>query len=122
MTLQAARQRYPGRRLWAVWQPHTFSRTKLLQNRFVTCFATADRVVALDIYRSRETETLGMDTAVIVQAMNHPHAVYIPRRRDAANYILERVRPGDVILTLGAGDGNEVGKWILEGLSERVIE
>ncbi|HUM71034.1 MAG TPA: UDP-N-acetylmuramate--L-alanine ligase [Chloroflexota bacterium] len=115
-TLQAARQRYPGRRLWAVWQPHTFSRTKLLQNRFAACFAAADRVVALDIYRSRETETLGMDTAVIVQAMNHPQAVHIPHRRDAADYILERVRPGDVILTLGAGDGNEVGKWILEGL------
>lgn len=115
-TLQAARQRYPGRRLWAVWQPHTFSRTKLLQNRFAACFAAADRVVALDIYHSRESETLGMDTAVIVQNMNHPHAVHIPRRRDAADYILERVRPGDVILTLGAGDGNEVGKWVLEGV------
>ncbi|NJN54573.1 MAG: UDP-N-acetylmuramate--L-alanine ligase, partial [Anaerolineae bacterium] len=43
VTLQAARQRYPGRRLWAVWQPHTFSRTKLLQSRFATCFAGADR-------------------------------------------------------------------------------
>lgn len=121
-TLQAARQRYPGRRLWAVWQPHTFSRARLLQNRFATCFAAADRVVALDIYRSRESETLGMDTAVIVQSMNHPHAVHIPHRRDAADYILARIRPGDVILTLSAGDGNEVGKWVLAGLTERVIE
>ncbi|MCL4262451.1 MAG: UDP-N-acetylmuramate--L-alanine ligase [Anaerolineae bacterium] len=121
VTLQAARQRYPGRRLWAVWQPHTFSRTKLLQNRFAACFAAADRVVALDIYHSRESETLGMDTAVIVQAMNHPQAVHIPNRRDAADYILERVRPGDVILTLGAGDGNEVGKWVLEGLEVQLL-
>lgn len=121
-TLQAARQRYPGRRLWAVWQPHTFSRARLLQNRFATCFAAADRVVALDIYRSRESETLGMDTAVIVQSMNHPHAVHIPHSRDAADYILDRVHPGDVILTLSAGDGNEVGKWVLAGLTKRVIE
>lgn len=121
-TLQAARQRYPGRRLWAVWQPHTFSRTKLLQNRFAACFSAADRVVALDIYRSRETETLGMHTAVIVQAMNHPHAIHIPRRRNAADYILERVRPGDVILTLGAGDGNEVGTWILEGIEAQLLQ
>jgi UDP-N-acetylmuramate--alanine ligase len=121
VTLKAARQRYPGRRLWAVWQPHTFSRTKLLLDRFATSFAEADRVVALDIYRSRESETLGMDTAVVLQAMNHPQAIHIPCRRDAATYILERVRPGDVILTLGAGDGDAVGKWVLEGLMERVI-
>ncbi|NJN54574.1 MAG: hypothetical protein HC804_07345 [Anaerolineae bacterium] len=78
-------------------------------------------MVALDIYRSREAETLGMDTAVIVSAMNHPQAIHIPRRHDAADYILERVRPGDVILTLGAGDGNEVGKWVLEGLEAQLL-
>jgi UDP-N-acetylmuramate--alanine ligase len=66
-TLAAARQRYPGRRLWAVWQPHTFSRTRLLLDEFATCFNEADRVVALDIYKSRETDTLGMDTAVVLQ-------------------------------------------------------
>lgn len=119
VTLQAARQRFPGRRVWAVWQPHTFSRTKLLLAKFATCFNEADRVVALDIYRSRETNDLGMDTAVVLKAMNHPNAQYIPKRRDAANYILDRVRPGDVIITLGAGDGYEIGQWILQGLSDK---
>ncbi len=120
VTLQAARQRYPGRRLWAVWQPHTYSRTRLLLAEFAACFADADRVVALDIYRSREQETLGMDTAVVVQAMKHPHAVHIPGREEAAAYILDRARPGDVVLTLGAGDGNEVGEWVLAGLRQRL--
>lgn len=120
VTLQAARQRFPGRRVWAVWQPHTFSRTKLLLDQFATCFNEADRVIALDIYRSRETDTLGMDTAVVLKAMNHPNAHYIPNRRQAADYILDRVRPGDVILTLGAGDGYEIGQWVLQGLSERI--
>lgn len=119
VTLKAARQRYPGRRLWAVWQPHTFSRTKLLLNRFAGSFAAADRVVALDIYQSRETETLGMDTAVVLQAMRHADAVHIHDHQEAAAYILDRIRPGDVVLTLGAGDGNQVGKWVLEGLSKR---
>jgi UDP-N-acetylmuramate--alanine ligase len=118
-TLQAARQRYPGRRLWAIWQPHTYSRTKLLMDSFATCFVDADRVVALDIYRSRETDTLGMDTAVVVKAMKHPKAIHIGDRRDAADYVLDRVYPDDVILTLGAGDGNKVGEWILEGLEKK---
>jgi UDP-N-acetylmuramate--alanine ligase len=119
-TLAAARQRYSGRRLWAVWQPHTFSRTKLLLNEFATCFDQADRVVALDIYRSRETDTLGMNTAVVLETMNHAHAVHTPSHQEAADYILDRVRPGDVVLTLGAGDGNLVGQWVLDGLRQRV--
>ncbi|MEJ2749532.1 MAG: UDP-N-acetylmuramate--L-alanine ligase [Anaerolineae bacterium] len=119
-TLAAARQRYPGRRLWAVWQPHTFSRTKLLLDEFAASFADADRVVALDIYRSRETDDLGISTATVLQKMNHETAVYIPQRKDAAAYILDRVRPDDVILTLGAGDGDMVGQWVLEGLKGRI--
>jgi UDP-N-acetylmuramate--alanine ligase len=116
VTLKAARQRYPGRRIWAVWQPHTFSRTKLLLDKFATCFTDADKVVALDIYKSRETDSLGLDTAVVLEAMNHPSAVHIPNLDDAARYILDRVRPHDVVLTLGAGDGNKVAQQVLAGI------
>lgn len=120
VTLAAARQRYPGRRLWAVWQPHTYSRTRLLKEEFARCFGSADRVVVLDVYRSRETDTLGIDSKQIVSAMEHEEVVHIGARTDAAEFILQRVRPGDVILTLGAGDGNEVGVWIVEALQRRV--
>lgn len=120
VTLAAARQRYPGRRLWAVWQPHTYSRTRLLKEAFARCFNNADRVIVLDVYRSRETDTLGVNSQQIVSAMDHDGAVHIGARADAAEHILQRVRPGDVILTLGAGDGNEVGAWIVEGLQRRV--
>ncbi|MFW5940803.1 MAG: UDP-N-acetylmuramate--L-alanine ligase [Chloroflexota bacterium] len=120
-TLAAARQHHRGRRLWAVWQPHTYSRTQMLLSEFATSFEDADRVLVLDIFRSREKKTPdSIDAAQVVAAMSHPHALHIGRREDAAAYILDRVRPGDVILTLGAGDGDEVGKWILEGLRERV--
>lgn len=119
-TLAAARQRYPGRRLWAVWQPHTYSRTKLYFDEFVNSFQDADRVVALDIYRSREKDTLGIDTAVVISAMNHPNAVHIATKEAAAAYLLDRIIPDDVILTLGAGDGNLVGQWVLEGLQDRL--
>jgi UDP-N-acetylmuramate--alanine ligase len=119
-TLAAARQHYPGRRLWAVWQPHTFSRTKLLLDEFAASFTDADRVVALDIYRSRETDDLGIGTAAVLEKMNHPAAVHIPERTDAAAYILDRVRPYDVIMTLGAGDGDAVGQWVLDGLKGKI--
>ena len=118
-TLAAARQRFPGRRLWAVWQPHTFSRTRLLASEFAGSFDAADRVIALDIYRSREAQDPGISTADVVAQMAHPQADYIPDRRAAADYLLERVNPGDVVLTLGAGDGDAVGRWVLEGLQRQ---
>lgn len=119
-TLAAARQRYGARRLWAVWQPHTYSRTKLLQEQFATSFSEADRVVALDIFRSRETDTLGMDTSAVIEAMPGGTAVHIATIDDAIAYLLDRVRPDDVILTLGAGDGNLVGQGLLDALKVRV--
>jgi UDP-N-acetylmuramate--alanine ligase len=120
VNLAAARERYPGRRLWAVWQPHTYSRTRLLLDDFAASFAAADCVVVLDIYPSREKDTLGMDAGMVVARMgDHPYVRHIGSRAEAAAYILDRVRPGDVVLTLGAGDGDQVGQWILDGLRER---
>jgi UDP-N-acetylmuramate--alanine ligase len=119
-TLAAARQRYPGRRLWAVWQPHTYSRTKHLLAEFARSFADADKVIVLDIFRSRERDTLGMDAAQVVAAMEHEDAAYVGARERSAAYILDRIRPGDVVLTLGAGDGNVVGEWVLDGLRSRL--
>lgn len=119
-TLAAARQRFPGRRIWAVWQPHTFSRTRLLLPEFATSFADADRVVLLDIYGSRETNNLGLDADAVLEAIKHPGAHHAGGMEDATTYILDRVRPGDVVLTLTAGDGNLVGQWVLEQLEKRV--
>ncbi len=119
VTLAAARQRFPGRRLWAVWQPHTFSRTKKLQSEFATCFVDADRLVALDIFRSRETDGLAIDTPAVLRNVKTPRADYVAGIEDAAIFILDRIRPGDVVLTLTAGDGNRVGELILAELRHR---
>lgn len=116
VTLAAARSRYPDRRIWAVFQPHTFSRTRALMKQFATCFTEADRVLVLDIYAARETDTLGIDASELVSTIDHPQAMYIGGRREATDYLLARVRPGDLVITLGAGDGDKVGEWLLEGL------
>jgi UDP-N-acetylmuramate--alanine ligase len=86
--------------------------------QFAASFDSADRVVALEIYRSREQDTLGVSTADVLAAMDHPRAIYIPDRAGAAAYVLDRIAPGDVVLTLGAGDGHEVGRWIVDGLKK----
>jgi UDP-N-acetylmuramate--alanine ligase len=90
-------------------------------SHFAGSFEDADRVIALDIYRSRETDTLGISTADVVKLMNHPNVVYIPQIEDAVDHLLDRILPDDVVLTLGAGDGNLVGEKLLMALKGRVL-
>ncbi len=120
VTLSAARQRFADRIIWAVWQPHTYSRTKLYFDKFTRAFDDGSKVIVLDIFRSRERDTLGIDSEQIVAAMQHPYVRYIGAIEDAAAYILDRIGATDVVLTLGAGDGNLVGALVLDGLDKRV--
>ncbi|MBC7225911.1 MAG: UDP-N-acetylmuramate--L-alanine ligase [Thermoflexales bacterium] len=115
-TLAAARQRFPGRPVWAVWQPHTYSRTKALLEEFAEAFDQADHVVVLPIYAARESDTLGVSSADVVARMRHPDARVVGSREEAVALLGTEVRPGDVVLTLGAGDGDKVGEWLLEAL------
>lgn len=118
-TLAAARQRYPGRSIWAVFQPHTYSRTKALLDGFADSFGDADQVIITDIYAARERDTLGVSGADIVKRMAHPHALYIGDKREVVKFLLGRLREGDVLITLGAGDGYRIGEWVLAGLEGR---
>ena len=115
-TLRAARDRYPGRTLWAVFQPHTYSRTKALFENFAAAFADADHVLLVPIYPAREHDTLGMSSQKLVARIRergHPDARYVPSLAAAVETLLEELRPGDVLLTLGAGDGYVVGEEVL---------
>jgi UDP-N-acetylmuramate--alanine ligase len=122
-TLAAARARFPGHKVWAVFQPHTYSRVKALLDDFAGAFGDADHVVVTAIYAAREHDTLGISSADIVARM-------IGRQRDvrliesldeAAAYLLSNVKPGDVVITLSAGDGNRVGEKLLDELRGRPI-
>lgn len=114
-TLRAARERYPERTIWAVFQPHTYSRTRALLGEFAASFADADHVVVTDIYAAREFDDLGVSAADIVARMKHPDARYIPGLDEAAGHLLAHLEPGNVLLTLGAGDGYKVGEDVLAG-------
>ncbi|MGD8623849.1 MAG: cyanophycin synthetase, partial [Anaerolineae bacterium] len=118
-TLAAACLKYPGRPLWAVFQPHTYSRTAALLDDFAAAFGQADHVLVTGIYAAREPETPGISGADVVARMEHPDARYVEALQAAARVLLAEVRPGDVVITMGAGDGYLIGQQLLAGLEER---
>ena len=116
-TLTALRQRYPGRRLWCVFQPHTFSRTSTFLQEFAQALAEADQVVLLPIYSSvREAQgTVSHET--LVQAINLVASglAWAVASHEAAVALLKReAAPHDIIVTMGAGDVWQVGQRLLQ--------
>ncbi len=119
-TLEAARRRYGKRPIWVVFQPHTFSRTRSLLDEFAASFADADHVIVTDIYAARETDDGAVHARDIVARMRHADARYIASLREAVSVLVKNVRPGEVVLTLGAGNGNIVGEKLLALLPDEV--
>lgn len=126
VTLRAARERFPGRPLWAVFQPHTYSRTKLLLREFAEALTLADQVVLLPIYAARERDTLGVsadDIAALIPPEAAPPTLRAASPGAAAALLLDRRRagelaPGAIVLTLGAGDVWLAGEGLLDGLGD----
>lgn len=115
--LAAARDRYPGRRMWAIFQPHTFSRTQALLPDFAAALAGADKVLVTDIFPSREKDegrVHARDLAALI-----PAAVYSGDLEATSEKLQDGLRGGDVLLTLGAGDVWKVGEEVLAALSDR---
>ena len=113
VNLQAARELFGARRIWAVCQPHTYSRLKALLPEFATSFEHADKVMILDIYAARETDTLGVSSADLLALIpNGGLSAQSPAH--AAEQLAALVRPGDVVLTLGAGSVTQVGPLLLD--------
>lgn len=120
-TLRAARERYRGR-LWCVFQPHTYHRTKQLWSDFLTAFGDADQVIVCDIYlpAGREADTLGITSRDLARAMNHPGAQYIGDLKSAASYLCSTLQDGDVLVTMGAGNVYEVAESVVACLRKRL--
>jgi len=118
-TLAAARERYPERRVWAVFQPHTYSRTKALLSDFAASFGDADQVVVTDIYPARESDDLGINSQKLLAAMNHQGVHYIGALSDVVVMLCQQLRGGDLLITLGAGDIYQVGEEVLARLKRR---
>ena len=115
-TLAAARSRYPGRRIVVYLQPHTYSRTRALLVAWASAFDDADVVRVGDIYAAREHDTLGVDSRVLAARIDHADARPVGDIGHAAAELTGLLRSGDVLLTLGAGDGYKVGEEVLAQL------
>jgi UDP-N-acetylmuramate--alanine ligase len=114
-TLSAARARYPKRRIWAVWQPHTYSRTRTLFKDFTEAFGDADEVLVTEVYAAREPKE-DFSSEEIVTAMNRSSAHYVASIEDATEHLLKHTRKGDVVLVLSAGDADQISEDLLNGL------
>jgi len=117
-TLEGARARYPEHRIWAVWQPHTYSRTKTLFLDFARAFKDADEVIVTEVYAAREPKE-DFTSAEIVSTMPHLSARYIETLPEVTTYLLTHLKPGDVVLVLSAGDADQISTDVIKGLQER---
>jgi UDP-N-acetylmuramate--alanine ligase len=115
-TLAAARQE-DGHRIVAVFQPHRYTRTRAMWRSLGESLAGADVVVLTDVYGAGEAPEPGITGKLLVDALQEAsprtRTVYLPHRSDLARFLAGEVRPGDLVLTLGAGDITSVGEEAL---------
>lgn len=116
-TLKAARERFGQKRLVCLFQPHTYSRTRILMDDFAEAFGEADEVLIADIYAAREVNTYGVSSADLAAALKHSQSRWVGSLQDARWHLAEHLKDGDVLLTVGAGDVDMVGDLLVEDLA-----
>ena len=117
VTLEAARRYAGDGRLLVIFQPHRYSRTKAFMSDFASALSLANDVTLLEVYAASEKPIPGVSSEVIAQSMTN--GKYIPNFVDATDSMVEMAKPGDVIMTLGAGDVSSLGPIIVDGLTKR---
>ncbi|MBO4911410.1 MAG: UDP-N-acetylmuramate--L-alanine ligase [Butyrivibrio sp.] len=116
-TLTAA-QNYPHNKIWCVFQPHTYTRTKALLDEFAEALSLADKVVLVDIYAARETDTLGISSRTLcdkIVELGH-ECTYFPTFdgfSEVEKFLLQNCTKGDLLITMGAGDVVKIGNELL---------
>ena len=118
-TLAGARRAF-GRRLVVAFQPHRYTRTRDLMTEFATAFNDADVLFLTEVYAAGEEPIPGVSGRSLADALRahgHPSVSLVEKRADLPNAMLPQLRPGDLVITLGAGDITQVGPELLKSLN-----
>ena len=122
-TLESVRSMFPGKKITTVFQPHLYSRTRYLHDELGEALNLCDLAIVTDIFGAREEPEPGISGKLVVDSVLkwYPQAqvAYIPRTRDLVPLLLKELRPGDLFITLGAGDIFRVGEDLLEALERQ---
>lgn len=118
-TLQAMKEKYPQNRLVVYFQPHRYSRTEHCWQDFKTCFSQADVLFLGEIYAAGESPIPGVSSEILLNEINRSHKFLSTKTNPAHQQIeniISQLKPNDIFLTLGAGDGWKLGLSVLESL------
>jgi UDP-N-acetylmuramate--alanine ligase len=119
---KAAKARFPGRRIVAMFQPHTYARSRYLLEGFRTCFSGFDRLFILETYAAREAIADGMTGEQLAAELHDPEPAYAATFEQGADVVAADLRPADVFFTVGAGDVDAIGHMVLERLRSSSID
>ena len=113
-TLTAAKN-YPAQRIWCVFQPHTYTRTKAFLKEFAKSLSLSDKIILTDIYAARETDNLGISSKDLLAELQNlgAEAYHFTSFDEIENYLLENCTPNDLLITMGAGDVVKIGENLL---------
>ena len=121
-TLEGASNGWPQRRVVAVFQPHLYSRTRDFQHDFARSFFNADVLVLTDVYPAREEPIAGIDGRLLAQLATrygHRNTHYVEDKADLPERLAQLCEPGDIVVTMGAGDVWRSGERLLKMLEEQ---
>jgi UDP-N-acetylmuramate--alanine ligase len=117
-TLSAAKALWKGR-VVVLFQPHRYTRTRDLYREFLTAFNQADLLLLTDIYPAGEDPLPGVTAEGLyrgIKERGHKHVIYVPRKEEMVNQLMAQLEPGDMVITLGAGDISQLGDELMRTL------
>ncbi len=120
-TLSAARATYPDRDIWAVYQPHTYSRTRTFLGEYEGVFSAADHLVVTGIYAAREQADPNINAAQVIAASRHEMAKAIDQLPQVLDYLASHVEPHSVVIILSAGTATWLGPELLQALATEPV-
>lgn len=122
VTMEAARQKFPKQRILLIYQPHMFSRTKTLFNKFVQVFSQlpVDKIFLMDIYPSREVDMGLVNSKQLVEAIQKrmvPSVLYIGETKQVLEKLKPEIKPRDIVFFMSAGDTDKLAKELVSSIN-----